>query len=597
MMNDGIQPYKDSINGRGINLVMPALTDQQFKALSRPEKRRYFRNYMTCKEWRLNNLYKIENDKGRVVTFRMRDAQRDLFETAHTFELILKARQLGFSTFIDLYALDSCLFNKNYAAGIIAQDLESAGAIFQTKVVFPYNNLPNYLRSRIRVVQRAGGANGGRLSFSNGSRIRVATSFRSGTLQFLHISELGRICAGYPQKAKEIQTGSMPTVHEGCKLFIESTAEGAAGLFFELCKKAEERAHSGVKLGAKDFHFRFIPWFTHPRYYSPLPLGGLKLSKYFIEYFKSIEPFVIRHLGRPLTDEQKQWYVETYNHYEEYTKQEYPSTPQEAFLTSGRRVFSAPSCMAAESACSKPLVVYDVNPETGAMFDVRDSVNREGKSENMQNGLQGYLLIWELPDPEKDYALGADVAEGLEHGDRGSIDVLDETGNQVAHWFGHIDTDQFAKIIAIIGKMYAGKNGRAAYAAPERNNHGHAVLNVLRDIYPISRIYQEEHHDKEDEDEETGRLGWLTTRKSKPIIISNLNEQLRNNTSGIRWIGTVTELNTYVYDSKGSMNAIEGAFDDQVMSYAIALEMVVRMPRTMTKLQPRTKRSSDWRTK
>lgn len=173
MMNDGIQPYKDSINGRGINLVMPALTDQQFKALSRPEKRRYFRNYMTCKEWRLNNLYKIENDKGRVVTFRMRDAQRDLFETAHTFELILKARQLGFSTFIDLYALDSCLFNKNYAAGIIAQDLESAGAIFQTKVVFPYNNLPNYLRSRIRVVQRAGGANGGRLSFSNGSRIRV----------------------------------------------------------------------------------------------------------------------------------------------------------------------------------------------------------------------------------------------------------------------------------------------------------------------------------------------------------------------------------------------------------------------------------------
>ncbi|MFW1504009.1 terminase, partial [Vibrio parahaemolyticus] len=60
----------------------------------------------------------------------------------------------------------------------------------------------------------------------------------------------------------------------------------------------------------------------------------MKLSKYFIEYFKSIEPFVFRHLGRPLTDEQKQWYVETYNHYEEYTKQEYPSTPQEAFLTS-----------------------------------------------------------------------------------------------------------------------------------------------------------------------------------------------------------------------------------------------------------------------
>ncbi|KJR22400.1 terminase, partial [Vibrio sp. S234-5] len=141
--------------------------------------------------------------------------------------------------------------------------------------------------------------------------------------------------------------------------------------------------------------------------------------------------FVIRYLGGTITDEQTRWNVETYNHYEQYTKQEYQSTPHEAFSPPGSRVFSAHSCMAAEAACTKPLLVYDVNPETGAMFDVRDSVNREGKSENMQNGLQGYLLIWELPDPEKDYALGADVAEGLEHGDRGSIDVLDETGNQV----------------------------------------------------------------------------------------------------------------------------------------------------------------------
>nr|WP_321458702.1 terminase [uncultured Vibrio sp.] len=596
-MKTDVKACQDSINGRGIDMNMPALTDAQFKALSRPEKRRYFRTYLTNKEWRLNHLYKIEDEKGRIVTFKMRDAQRDLFESSHTFEIILKARQLGFSTYIDLYGLDSCLFTKNYAAGIIAQDLESAGAIFQTKVVFPYNHLPSYLKTRIRVTQRSGGANGGKLCFSNGSRIRVATSFRSGTLQFLHISELGRICAGYPQKAREIQTGSMPTVHEGSKLFIESTAEGAAGLFFDLCKKAEERLHSGLMLGAKDFNFRFIPWFTHPKYYSPVPKSGLKLSKYFKTYFDSIEPFVIRHLGRPLTDQQKQWYMETYDKYEEHTKQEYPSTPQEAFLTSGRRVFSAVHSMAAENQCSKPLLVYDVNPETGEMFNVRDEVNREGASENMQKGLQGYLLVWELPTTDKDYALGGDVAEGLEHGDRSSLDVLDEDGNQVAHWFGHVEPDQFAKIIAIVGKMYAGKDGRAAYAAPERNNHGHAVLNVLRDIYPLSRIYEEEHHDREDDDEPTGKLGWLTTRKSKPIIISNLNEQLRNNTSGIKWIGTVSELNTYVYDAKGSMGAIDGAFDDQVMSYAIAQEMVVRMPRTTTNTPPRVNRSSDWRTK
>lgn len=592
-MSDFVAAAKDVINGSKFNPAMPMLTDLQFKALSRPEKRRYFRTYIANKHWRLNNLYKVENETGKVVTFKMRDAQRELFESAHTFEIILKARQLGFSTFIDIYALDSCLFTKNYKAGIIAQDLESAGAIFQTKVVFPYNNLPTYITSRKRVIQRNGGNNGGGLKFSNGSSIRVATSFRSGTLQFLHISELGRICAGAPQKAREIQTGSMPTVHEGSKLFIESTAEGAAGLFFDLCKKAQERIMSGIPLGAKDFNFRFIPWFTHPKYHSPVPAAGLKLSKYFRDYFQAVEEAT----GVVLRDTQKQWYVETYEKYEEHTKQEYPSTPQEAFLTSGRRVFSPISCMRAEGRTEKPLLVYDVNPETGKMVNVRDEVNREGQSENMQKGLQGYLLIWELPSSDKDYALGADVAEGLEHGDRSSIDVLDENGVQVAHWFGHLDTDQFAKVIAAVGKMYKGADGRAAYAAPERNNHGHAVLNVLRDIYPSGRIYEEEHHDKEDEDEGTGKLGWLTTRKSKPIIISNLTEQLRNNTDGIRWIGTVSELNTYVFDSKGSMNAIAGGFDDQVMSYAIALEMVVRMPRTIKKLVSRTKRSNDWRTK
>lgn len=573
------------INGRHIDFEMPALTDAQFKALSRPEKRRYLKNYVGDREWRMNHLYKIENENGRVVTFKMREAQEELFKTAHTWELILKARQLGFSTFIDLLGLDYCLFTKNYSAGIIAQDLESAGAIFATKVVFPYEHLPGYIRSRITVKQRQGGSQGGALHFSNGSRIRVATSFRSGTLQFLHISELGRICAASPLKAKEIKTGSIPTVHAGSKLFIESTAEGASGLFFDLCKKAEEHAHSGIPLGAKDFHFRFIPWFTHPKYKAPVPKRGLKLSKYFKDYFDAVESAT----GYKLSDQQKQWYIETYAKYEEHTKQEYPSTPQEAFLTSGRRRFSAIHCMKVEGNCRKPLMVYDVDAETGKFTDVRDEVNREGRSDEMQRGLMGYLLIWELPDEETDYAIGADVAEGLEHGDRSSLDVCDENGEQVAHWYGHVEPDQFAKIIAAVGKFY-----NKAYVGPERNNHGHATLNTLRDIYPTNRIYTEEYHDRDDEHEETAKIGWLTTRTSKPIIITNLAEDLRLNRDGINWIGTVSEMNTYVYDSRGSTNAIDGAFDDQVMSYAIAKEMVARMPRTPKKDYQRRGTNGHW---
>nr|WP_038224851.1 terminase [Vibrio sp. ER1A] len=567
---------------------MPCLTDLQFKALSRPQKRRYLRTYLKNKRWRLNNLYKIENEKGKVVTFKMRDAQKDLFETAHTFEIILKARQLGFSTYIDIYALDCCLFTKNFKAGIIAQDLPSAGEIFASKVVFPYEHLPGYLRSRITLVSRRGGSNGGKLQFNNKSWIRVATSFRSGTLQFLHISELGKICAKYPQKAEEVKTGSMPTVHTGSKCFIESTAEGAAGYYYELCNLAQEQQQSGAPLGPKDFNFRFIPWYTHPNYIATVPSTGFKQSKYFKDYFAAVETA----MKITLSEERRQWYMETYHKYGEKTKQEYPSTPQEAFLTSGRRVFNAIQCMAAEGRCKKPLLIYEVNPETGKMSDVRNEVNSTKKGEELVKGLMGYLLIWELPDEGQDYALGADVAEGLEHRDRSSLDVLDAQGRQVAHWFGHLDTDQFAKIINHIGRFY-----NKAYVGPERNNHGHAVLNKLRDIYPLSRIYTEEYHDRDDDREETQRIGWLTTRASKPIIITNLNEDLRHETDGIQWIGTIREMNTYVYDSKGSTNAIDGAFDDQVMSYAIAKEMVVRMPRTPKKINTPRPPAGNWKTK
>ena len=160
-------------NLTAFNPDMPALTDTQFKALSKTAKKAYFRIYISNKEWRLNNLYKIEDEEGNVVTFKMRDAQRELFETAYPFEIILKARQLGFSTYIDIYILDSALFNANYKAGIQAQDLKKAGEIFNSKILFPYDHLPGYIKSRKTVKQRSGGTNGGGIKFNNDSQIRV----------------------------------------------------------------------------------------------------------------------------------------------------------------------------------------------------------------------------------------------------------------------------------------------------------------------------------------------------------------------------------------------------------------------------------------
>nr|WP_224652602.1 hypothetical protein [Pectobacterium versatile] len=239
--------------------------------------------------WRLNNLYKIENEKGQLVTFRMRPAQRRLFKHMHYRNIILKARQLGFSTAIDIYLLDQALFNKNIKCGIIAQDKNAAGEIFRTKISIPFDNLPGWLRSSFKITERRSGANGGYILFSHGSSIQVATSFRSGTVQRLHISEHGKICAKYPAKAKEVRTGTLNAVHDGCIVFDESTAEGVGGDFHTMSTRALELAQSGVDLTMQDYKFHFYPWFDDPKYVAPVPAGGLRLSKYHQEYFAAVE--------------------------------------------------------------------------------------------------------------------------------------------------------------------------------------------------------------------------------------------------------------------------------------------------------------------
>ncbi|CQH59957.1 bacteriophage terminase large subunit [Yersinia enterocolitica] len=543
------------------------LNDADIAVMTEAEQIAYIKAHLSDVWWRLNNLYKIVNEDGELVTFRMRPAQRELFKNMHYRNIILKARQLGFSTGIDIYLLDQALFNKNLSCGIIAQDLPAAGEIFSTKISVPFDNLPVWLRATFQINTRREGANGGHIEFAHGSKIRVSTSFRSGTVQRLHISEHGKICAKYPAKAKEVRTGTLNAIKDGCIVFIESTAEGVGGDFHTMSTRAMDLGQLNLPLTSQDYKFHFFAWWQDPKYQAPVPDGGLRLSKYHQEYFTAVE----QAMGITLLDEQKQWYIRKEIEQQEEMKQEFPSTPSEAFLTSGRRVFAAINVMKAEGQCKPPLLVYDIEPVTGKRTKVQ--ALRAGNSEELQRTLLNHLLVWELPDPDEDYAIGGDVAEGLENRDRSSFDVVKKsTGEQVAHWFGYLDAELYAQLLAHVGKWY-----NTAFIGPERNNHGHAVIQKLREVYPHRSIYSEQYLDR-DHDDETPKLGWLTTAQSKPVIIEGLKSLLRENASGVRWIGTINELNTYVYDARGRMNAQTGCFDDQVMSYAIAQEMRARMP-------------------
>lgn len=547
------------------------MTEPDISAMAEQEQMAYIRSKLSDKWWRMNNLYMIENEQGKLVRFRLRPAQELLFKTMWWLNIILKARQLGFSTAIDIYLLDEALFNKNLKCGIVAQDLAAAGEIFRTKIEIPFDNLPAWLRSRFVITSRSGGKNGGAIFFKHGSNIQVATSFRSGTLQRLHISEHGKICAKYPEKAEEVRTGTLQAIHPGAVAFIESTAEGVGGDFHSMSMRALELAKAGGDLAQLDWKFHFFAWWQDTKYRADVPAGGVTMSKAQAEYFDAVE----QAMGIIITNEQRQWYVLKEAELGDKMRQEFPSTPLEAFLTSGRRVFDPAMTMRAEGDCRPPELVYDMNPVTGK----RERANTpDALDERGQRSLANMLLVWELPDPEEDYAIGVDIAEGLEHGDRSSVDVVKRSnGEQVAHWFGHLDPGLLAQLVAHVGRWYGTDEYGPAFVGPERNNHGHAFLLRLRDIYPTRRIYAQEYIDRESDDE-TDRLGWLTTAQSKPIVVDGLKTLLRAGQSGIRWIGTIHEAASYVYDKRGRMNAQDRCFDDQLMSYMIAQEMRARMP-------------------
>jgi len=171
--------------------------------------------------WRINNLYQIVNKQGKLIKFELNWAQKELYEDIWYCNIILKARQLGMSTFVCMLFLDRCLFNPNVSAGIIAHTVDDAQAMFR-RVKLAYDSLPVEIRSQIT----ADNDTAQMIKFSNGSSLRVGTSLRSATFQYLHISEFGKICAKYPDKAREIVTGALNTVDAGQYIFIESTADG-----------------------------------------------------------------------------------------------------------------------------------------------------------------------------------------------------------------------------------------------------------------------------------------------------------------------------------------------------------------------------------
>ena len=285
--------------------------------------------------WRLSNLYKIvtkgdSEEDGLVVPFRPNPTQSHLMRRLWHRNVILKARQLGCTTFVAINWLDSALFSKEpLRCGVIAQDREKAEEIFRDKIRFAYNNLPEALRERFPLEAE----NKSELLFAhNGSSIRVATSMRSGTIHRLHISEFGKICAKFPDKAEEVVTGSIPAVPKSGILIIESTAEGQDGEFYRIVMRALDMQRAGRALTPRDYRIHFFAWWEAQEY--ELEPDSVELTETDLQYFAEVE----HRTGKKLSNRKRAWYVATRDgdFSGDATKmwQEYPSYPEEAFRVS-----------------------------------------------------------------------------------------------------------------------------------------------------------------------------------------------------------------------------------------------------------------------
>jgi hypothetical protein len=243
---------------------------------------------------------------------------------------------------------------------------------------------------------------------------------------------------------------------------------------------------------------------------------------------------------------------------EDFFKQWFPMTPEEAFVFSGKSIFGISDLLSAQLECYPPEAV--------------GTFNYYGKFIEHKEGI---MQVWQTPKLGEKYVIGADVAEGIsgDKHDYSSADVIRcSNGQQVCHVNCKLDPDQWGAFLNHLGRYY-----NDALIGCEANNHGLTTITTLKHkCYP--KVYQREKLDAQGTGRKQKQAGWLTTTKSKFKIIDGLVTIVRDRDTGIVCYETIEEFKNYSILEDGSYGAMPGKHDDRVMSYAIAHEMYMTMP-------------------
>lgn len=524
----------------------------------------------------IENFLKIRDKRSNLIPFKLNHAQNIVLDKIRECErekklkrfIVLKARQMGLSTLFEGVIFHDTSTKNFKNSLIIAHEEPASQNLFNMSKLF-YEYLPDVIRPMKKY------SNGKILSFENPetndddriknpglkSKITIATAGagevgRSATIHNLHASEV----AFFPE-AKKTMLGLLQSIPDEMSTFValESTANGVGDWFHDMWQKATK--------GENEFIPIFLPWHIDPNYTRPFR------SEYEKEQFISeVEATHIDNNGRvvqtyekqimdkhELTYEQLNWRRYTIANKcqgdEELFMQEYPSTPEEAFISTGRPRFTIKSLKKYQTITKEPKKRGYLREDANGRVDFVEDEH-------------GYISIWKDPNDSISYCLGADVAEGLVDGDYSAGVVMDEQFDVVALWHGHIDPDLFGKELVKLARYY-----NNAYLGVENNNHGLTTLNtVKREEY--YNLYFSKSYDKIS-DTMTQKLGWSTNIRTKPLMIDKLAEFIREHYIGIYSDLLISECFTYIIEDNGKTNAQPGCFDDTVMATAIALQLVL----------------------
>lgn len=503
---------------------------------------------------KLVELTFIVVDKNqKTMPFFFNDVQQDFIDTLNQaiadFEagiitdislVILKGRQQGFTTVVTALQLAYSITHKNFQGFTLADNSDNSEAIFQNKAKFPYSQLPDALKPSEKFNNRR------QLLFEkiNSSwAVDTATKNvgRSRTVNFFHGSE----CAFWKDGIAPIQGALGEAFTKNCIKIYESTANG----YNDYQKMWDSGSHINC----------FYEWWKTKEY--RVSFRNEEMMQEFLHQIDTKKDWIWDRLRwlrdeKHLDPEQLFWYWNKYDKYldKDLIKQEYPCTPREAFLLSGKNVFDTAIILERLERLQKPL-------RTGYFKYDYDGL----RITNIEwvNDKDGYIKLYTLPQQLSftEFAIGGDTAG--EGSDFFVADVIDaKTGMQVAKLRHQFDADQYTRQMYCLGKYY-----RDALIGIEANFDSYPIME-------LQRLGYQKQYAREAQDTYTGktekRFGFKTTSLTRPTIISKLIEIVREHCEVINDRETLEELLTIVRNEKGRIEAPQGGHDDQMMSLAIA---------------------------